>query len=137
MSHYNHSPPPPQQQQGAALTARTAALKGSREQLETDIIRSLLVSYYGIVRKNLLDSVPKAMMHFLVNSVKSNIQEELVIELYREDEFTDMLREADDAVRRREDCTKLVATLERAQQVVDELRAMPIEGVLLDTLMIS
>ena len=41
------------------------------------------------------------------------------------------------SVRRREDCLKLVQTLERAQQVVDELRAMPVEGVLLDTLMIS
>ena len=54
------------------------------------------------MRKNLLDSVPKAIMHFLVNSVRANIQEELVIELYREDEFADMLREADDAVRRRQ-----------------------------------
>ena len=104
------------------------AQMGNREQLETDIIRSLLVSYYGIVRKNLLDSVPKAIMHFLVNSVRANIQEELVIELYREDEFTDMLREADDAVRRREDCVRLVSTLEKAQRVVDELRAMPVEG---------
>ena len=111
--------------------------QANREQLETDIIRSLLVSYYGIVRKNLLDSVPKAIMHFLVNSVRANIQEELVIELYREDEFADMLREADDAVRRRADCVKLVGTLERAQRVVDELRAMPIEGALLDSLIIS
>ena len=52
------------------------------------------------MRKNLLDTVPKAIMHFLVNSVRANIQEELVIELYKEDEFKEMLREADDAVRR-------------------------------------
>ena len=32
-------------------------------------------------------------MHFLVNSVKGNIQEELVIALYREEEFGDMLRQ--------------------------------------------
>ena len=66
----------------------------------TKVIRSLLVSYFSIVKKNLQDSVPKAIMHFLVNSVRANIQEELVIELYREDEFAEMLREADDAVRR-------------------------------------
>ena len=63
------------------------------------------MSYYGIVRKNLLDSVPKAIMHFLVNSVRANIQEELVIELYREEEFSDMLREADDVRRRRRHCS--------------------------------
>ena len=141
-------PPPPNQYYGGqnASVARGQAVSSSvsrdrttqnREQLETDIIRSLLVSYYGIVRKNLLDSVPKAIMHFLVNSVRANIQEELVIELYREDEFADMLREADDAVRRRADCVKLVSTLERAQREVDELRAMPIEGALLDSLIIS
>ena len=99
----------------------------SREQLETDIIRSLLVSYYGIVRKNLLDSVPKAIMHFLVNSTRANLEEELVIELYRHEQFGELLREADDAVQRREDCTALVSALERAQRVVDELRTMPID----------
>ena len=106
-------------------------------------------------------------MHFLVNSVRTNIQEELVIELYKEDEFagtgaspppdhhpppsspllpplsssplaltssrppsSDMLREADDAVRKRDECITLVTTLEKAHRVLDELRAMPIEGAL-------
>ena len=79
------------------------------------------------MRKNLLDSVPKAIMHFMVNSVRSNIQEELVIELYKEDEFAEMLREADDAVRRRDEAVALVGQLEKAQRVVDELRALPID----------
>ena len=151
-------PPPPQNPYGAYPSNRGGGLgetissglqrmsgqggprdrtQANREQLETDIIRSLLVSYYGIVRKNLLDSVPKAIMHFLVNSVRANIQEELVIELYREDDFTEMLKEADDAVRRRQDCVRLVGTLEKAQRVLDELRAMPIEGALLDLQMNS
>ena len=60
--------------------------------------------------------------------VRANIQEELVIALYREEEFPEMLREADDAVRRRADCAALVGALEKAQRVLDELRAMPIDG---------
>ena len=100
-----------------------------------DIIRSLLVSYYGIVRKNLQDSVPKAVMHFLVNSVRQNVQNELVAQLYKEDEFNEMLREAPDAVRRRQECATLVSALERASRVVEELRALDSHS--LDALSIS
>ena len=132
---YNHTydPTSGQMQTRAPYTPAAPAharATQTREQLETDIIRSLLVSYYGIVKKNLLDSVPKAIMHFLVNSVRANIQEELVIELYKENEFAEMLMEADDAVRKREECLGLVRTLEKAHRVVDELRAMPIDGAL-------
>ncbi|KAL1521567.1 hypothetical protein AB1Y20_021226 [Prymnesium parvum] len=104
----------------------SAAARGpqTRGQLETDIIRSLLVSYYTIVRKNLQDAVPKAIMHFLVNSVRQDIQNELVAELYREHEFDEMLQEAEDTVKRRQDCQKLVVSLERATKVLDELRTM-------------
>ena len=59
--------------------------------------------------------------------VRANIQEELVIELYREEDFAEMLREADDAIRRRADATALVDALERAQRVLDELRALPLD----------
>jgi len=45
---------------------------------------TLLSSYFGIVRKNVQDSVPKTIMHFLVNCAKDNIQNELVSMLYRE-----------------------------------------------------
>ena len=66
--------------------------------------------------------------------MRANIQEELVIELYRQEDFGSMLREADDTIRRREEATALITALERAQRVVDELRAMPIEGAVLEQL---
>jgi replication fork clamp-binding protein CrfC len=34
--------------------------------IEISITKSLIKSYYDIVRKNIQDAVPKAIMHFLV-----------------------------------------------------------------------
>lgn len=39
-----------------------------QEYVEIAVTRLLLKSYYNIVRKNIQDSVPKAIMHFLVRS---------------------------------------------------------------------
>jgi hypothetical protein len=46
---------------------------------------NLLISYFDVVRKNILDTVPKAIMYFMVNSSKENLQNELVRTLYREE----------------------------------------------------
>ncbi len=49
----------------------------------TRIIKSLIWSYFNIVRKNVQDSVPKTIMAFLVNHTKNDIQSELVRSLYK------------------------------------------------------
>ena len=40
-----------------------------REEMETNLIRSLIASYFGIVRQTIEDLVPKAIMHLLVSLV--------------------------------------------------------------------
>ncbi|KAH8032527.1 hypothetical protein HPB51_025980 [Rhipicephalus microplus] len=75
----------------------------AREQRDCEVIERLIRSYFLIVRKNIQDSVPKAIMHFLVNYVKDNLQSELVTHLYKHDCFNQLLAESEHvAVRRRE-----------------------------------
>ena len=42
-----------------------------RSQLETHIIKSLIMSYFNTVRKSMNDMVPKTIMAFLVNKTKN------------------------------------------------------------------
>lgn len=64
-----------------------------REEMETQLIRSLIASYFNIVRQSIQDIVPKAIMHFLVNHTAQHVQNRLVASLYNPDLFANMLNE--------------------------------------------
>ncbi|KAH0460986.1 hypothetical protein IEQ34_008561 [Dendrobium chrysotoxum] len=69
-----------------------------QETLEITITKLLLKSYYDIVRNNVEDTVPKAIMHFLVNHAKRELHNVCIRKLYRENLFEEMLREPDDTL---------------------------------------
>lgn len=92
-----------------------------RELLETDLIRTLIHSYFNIVRETIADQVPKAIMFLLVNHSKEVIQNRLVSELYREEFFGDLLYEDDGIKNEREKCEKLLQTYKEAAKIVGEV----------------
>lgn len=53
-----------------------------RANMETNIIKNLIVSYFNTVRKSMNDMVPKTVMAFLVNKSKNNSQRELIQKIY-------------------------------------------------------
>lgn len=93
-----------------------------REKMETELIFHLVTSYYAIVRKNLSDSVPKCIMHFLVNTVADGLQAELVTELYKEQSFDDLLSENPEIARKRKACHEMVDMLTRAGNILSVVR---------------
>ncbi|XP_078595336.1 dynamin-1-like protein isoform X9 [Branchiostoma floridae x Branchiostoma japonicum] len=93
-----------------------------REQRDCEVIERLIKSYFLIVRKNIQDSVPKAIMHFLVNFVKDNLQSELVSQLYKTDFFSDLLQESDQIGTRRKEAAEMLKALQKAGHIISEIR---------------
>ncbi|XP_053114422.1 dynamin-1-like protein isoform X3 [Hemicordylus capensis] len=94
----------------------------AREQRDCEVIERLIKSYFLIVRKNIQDSVPKAVMHFLVNHVKDTLQSELVGQLYKALLLDDLLTESEDMAQRRKEAADMQQALQRASQIIAEIR---------------
>lgn len=56
-------------------------------------------------------SVPKAVMHFLVNHVKDTLQSELVGQLYKSSLLDDLLTESEDMAQRRKEAADMLKVL--------------------------
>lgn len=60
------------------------------------------------MRKSIQDTVPKAVMHFLVNYVKDNLQSELVTHLYKSDNADELLKESEHIAQRRKEAADML-----------------------------
>ncbi|KAK9238929.1 Dynamin central region-domain-containing protein [Lipomyces kononenkoae] len=92
-----------------------------REQLESELIRRLISSYFSIVRDTIQDQVPKAVMHLLVNFCKETIQNRLVSELYKESLFDELLKEDAGLAQERIKCEKMLRTYTEAARIINEV----------------
>ncbi|KAF9977050.1 vacuolar protein sorting-associated protein 1 [Actinomortierella ambigua] len=100
-----------------------AVLKASgtlseREQIETEVIKLLIQSYFNIVKRTVIDTVPKAIMLNLVNMAKEELQRELLQELYKTEVLDELLKESESTQNRRKECRKMIEALQKADEVV-------------------
>ena len=93
-----------------------------KERKDVDIIQKLIKSYFEIVKKNIQDSVPKAIMHLLVDYTRTQLQSELVQDLYKPDSFDDLLEESQAVSQRRKEYGARLEALEKAASVIGEIR---------------
>ncbi|KAG7173890.1 Dynamin-1-like 4, partial [Homarus americanus] len=93
-----------------------------RETKDCEVIERLIKTYFYIVRKSIQDKVPKAIMHFLVNHVKDNLQSELVKHLYRTEEIDNFLSESPEIAQRRKEAAEMLKALQNANVIIGEIR---------------
>ncbi|KAI0470834.1 vacuolar sorting protein 1 [Xylariaceae sp. FL0804] len=111
----------------AAMEAPPPMLKASgvlseRETMEVEVIKLLISSYYNIVKRTMIDMVPKAVMLNLVTFTKNEMQKELLENMYRSDTPDELLKESDYTIRRRKECQQMVESLSKASEIVSQVQ---------------
>lgn len=80
------------------------------------LIELLIHSYFNIVKREMIDMVPKAITLTLVSHSKENLQKELLQELYKPDVLDDLLKESEFVVNRRKEVISMVQALNKAEE---------------------
>jgi len=97
---------------------RPQSALSERETMETEVIKLLIHSYYNIVKREMIDMVPKAISLTLVNHSKEDLQRELLQELYKPEVLDDLLKESEYVVSRRKEVVSMVQALNKAEEIV-------------------
>mmetsp|Transcript_41773 Transcript_41773/g.105326 ORF Transcript_41773/g.105326 Transcript_41773/m.105326 type:complete len:237 (-) Transcript_41773:5-715(-) len=90
----------------------------SREQIQINLLKTLLNSYFSISSKNLQDQVIKAIWHHLVTGSKDRLHQHLVAELYKQDRFKELLQEAPHIPAQRAKLRQQLTALEQADHIL-------------------
>lgn len=96
-------------------------LRHERELRECDSIARKINAYFNIVREEIKVFVPRAIMHCMVNHIKSNLQSALIKEIYHQDMFDELLSESDDIARRRKETADMLTALKRAGEIINAI----------------
>jgi len=117
----NNSAPHHDYNESGVPTDEEEPILSEREQLECELIKRLITSYFGIIREMIQDQVPKAVMCLLVNHSKETVQNRLVSKLYKDSLFDELLLEDADLAQEREKCSKLLETYREASKIISDV----------------
>ena len=110
----------------AALESPPPVLKATgqmteRETTETEVIKLLIESYFGIVKRTVADIIPKALMLKLIVKSRTDIQKVLLEKLYSSGQLKDLTKENELTIQRRKECNRMVDILRNASEIVSSV----------------
>lgn len=97
---------------------RPQSALNERETMETEVIKLLIHSYFNIVKREMIDMVPKAIMLNLVEHSKETLQRELLQELYKPEVLDELLKESEYVISRRKEVNTMLQALNKAEEIV-------------------
>ncbi|TBU12667.1 dynamin-like vacuolar protein sorting-associated protein [Hamiltosporidium tvaerminnensis] len=89
-----------------------------QEMMEINIIKSLVVSYFEIIKKIVVDQIPKAIMCELVYKSEEKMQEILFSEIYECKGIEDLVTESDETSEKRKRLEKNIKALKQAYDLM-------------------
>lgn len=125
---YSSTTQPPPSNSPSSSSFGKGIIPMNRQQFDCELIEKLIGSYFMIVRQSIQDSVPKAVMHCLVNFVKDDLQHRLVSELYRTESYDTLMDESDEIFTRRREIGEMVKALQKAAEILNEIRDLQFES---------
>ena len=101
---------------------RSSMNPSDRDKMETQIIKQMILSYFDVIKKNICDLVPKSIMGFLKNESKSILQQELVVDLYKESNLKELLVENPIIYEKRIQCKKNYELYQESLKILNEIK---------------
>ncbi|KAM0672785.1 vacuolar protein sorting-associated protein 1 [Ordospora colligata] len=92
-----------------------------QEAMEMNIIKSMVDSYFEIIKKTVIDQVPKAIMCELVRKSESQIQEMLFMEIYNRDDLDEIASESETIKTERTGVEMTLKALKQAYDIICSL----------------
>ncbi|KAJ3433456.1 dynamin related protein 1 isoform a [Anaeramoeba flamelloides] len=90
------------------------------EKQEIRMLKDLLINYVDIVKIKLIDTIPKIIMHLLVNKLADNLQNVLIQKLYKPKKIDILLAENPEIARKRKNCERKVHAYRKAEKILSQ-----------------
>ena len=82
--------------------------------------------YFDIIRRQVKDLVPKAIVKFLVNGSTELLRPKMIDEIFNSNDMSNLLQEDPSITRKRIACQQIVDALRKAQDILLEVRTLKI-----------
>lgn len=94
-----------------------------REKEELETIKKLVNCYQQIVKKNLIDYVPKTVITLLINQTTAACEEELVGRLYQGNKIDSMLQKNEEAYRKQQESANNLNLFKKCLDIIENVDA--------------